>query len=87
MSILLTLDFLSRKFTTNQLSNLTIYTTTFLRSFVLIDIVKNKVSYAINNNKTNSAPGPNGIPPKFIKMAKVVLIPVCIKLYHKCLKE
>ena len=46
-----------------------------------------RVARAINNIKTNSAPGPDGIPPKFIKMAKAVLVPVLTKLYNKCLKE
>ena len=37
--------------------------------------------------KTNSAPGPDGIPLKFIKMPKVVLVPVFTKLYNKRLEE
>ena len=48
---------------------------------MLRDIVENKVACAIDNIKTNSAPGPDGIPPKFIKMSKVVLVPVFTKLY------
>ena len=36
---------------------------------------------------TNSASGPNGIVPKFIKMAKVVLVLVLTKLYNECLVE
>ena len=47
----------------------------------------NEVSCAIDNIKTKSAPGPDGIPPKLIKMAKAVLVPVLTKLYNKCLKE
>ena len=35
----------------------------------------------------NSASGPNGIVPKFIKMAKVVLVLVFTKLYNECLVE
>ena len=53
----------------------------------LLDIVENKVVCAIDNIKTNSAPTPVGIPPKFINMAKVILALVLTKLYNKCLKE
>ena len=48
---------------------------------MLLDIVESEVARAIDNIKTNSAPGPDGIPPKFIKIAKVVLVPVFTKLY------
>ena len=53
---------------------------------MLLDIAESEVARAIDNIKTNSAPGPNCIPPKFIKMARVVLVPVLTKLYNKCLK-
>ena len=52
-----------------------------------LDIVKNEVHCAIDNIKRNSAPGLDGIPPKLIKMAQVVLVPVLSKLYDKCLKK
>ena len=54
---------------------------------MLLDIVKSEVARSIDNIKTNSAAGPEGITPKFIKMAKVVLVPVLTKLYNKCLEE
>ena len=54
---------------------------------MLLDIAENEVACAIDNVKTNSAPGPDGIPPKFIKMSKVILVPVLTKLYNKCLEE
>ena len=71
---------LSKKFTTNQLPNFKIYTAASFQSFMLLDIVESEVARAIDNIKTNSAPGPDGIPPKFIKMAEVVLVPVLTKL-------
>ena len=77
---------LSKKFTINQLSNFKIYTAASLQSFVLLDIVESEVARAIDNIKTNSS-GPNRIPPKFIEMAKVVLVPILTKLYNKCLEE
>ena len=54
---------------------------------MLLHIVENEVACAIDNIKTNSATGPHGIPPKFIKLTEVILIPVLTKLYHKCFKE
>ena len=33
------------------------------------------------------ASGPNSIPQRFIKMARVVLVPILAELYNKCLKE
>ena len=78
---------LSKKFTSNQLSNFKISTASSLQSFMLLDIVKREIARAIDNIKTNFAPGLDGISPKFIKMAKVVSVPVLAKLYNKCLKE
>ena len=54
---------------------------------MLLDIVESEVARANDNIKTNSAPVPDGIPPKFIKLAKKVFVPVLTKLYNKCLKE
>ena len=54
---------------------------------LLLDVVENKVACVIATIeiKTNSAPRPDGIPPKYIKMAQVVS--VLTKLYNKRLKE
>ena len=77
----------SEKFITNLISNFKIYITASLQSLLLLDIVENEVAFAIDNIKTNSAPGSNGISSKFIEMAKVVLVLVLTNLYNKCLKE
>ena len=45
------------------------------------------ISFNKDNIKTNSAPGPNGIPRKFIKMAKLILVLVFTKFYNKCVKK
>ena len=37
--------------------------------------------------KSNPAPGIDGISPKFVKMARVVLTPILTKLYNKCLQQ
>ena len=49
------------------------------------DVIENEVSIAIENLKSNSAPGIDAIPPKFVKMAKMSLTPLLTKLYNKCL--
>ena len=46
-----------------------------------------KLLAQISNIDANSAPGSDGIPPKFIYMAKVVLVFVLTKLYNKCFTE
>ena len=56
---------LSASFTKKQITNFKIYNTASLQSFVLLDNVENEVACAVNNIKTNCAPGPNGILPKF----------------------
>ena len=78
---------LSKKFTTNQLSYFIICNTRSLLNFMLLDIVENEVACATDNIKTNFASGPDGIPPKCIKMVKVVLVSVLTKLYNKYLKK
>ena len=76
-------------------SNLKITSKICLHSFVMYDVTENEVSIAIENLKSNSAPGidsqicenapkflPNSshIPPKFVKMAKMSLTPLLTKL-------
>ena len=50
-----------------------------MRSFTLHKITESEVSLAINDVKSNSAPGTVGISPKFIKMARVVLTSILTK--------
>ena len=78
---------LFKKFIINQLSNFKIHTAASSQSLILLDIVENEVACTVDNIETNSAPGSDGIPAKFIKKTKVVLAPVLTKLYNKCLKE
>ena len=49
------------------------------------DVTENEVSIAIKNLKSNSAPGIDAIPPKFVKMAKMLFTPLLTKLYNKSL--
>ena len=58
-----------------------------MQSFTLHEITESEVSLATSDVKSNSAPGINGISPKFVKMARVVLTPILTKLYIKCLQQ
>ena len=78
---------LSKRFAANQLSNFKIYNAASLQSFMLLDIVENEAVCTINDIKTNSVPGPEGFPTKFIKMTQVVLVSVLMKLYNKYFTE
>ena len=71
--------------TKNGLSK--IHNISCLQSFVLHKISENEVSSCINDIKTNSAHGMDGIPSKFVKMAKCVLVSFFTKLYNICIKE
>ena len=41
-----------------------------LQSYVFQEIDKEEVNFFVNNIKINSAPGSDGIPPRFVKLAK-----------------
>ena len=58
-----------------------------MRSFTLHEITESEASLAISDVKSNSTPGIDGISPKFVKMARVVLTPILTKLYNKCLQQ
>ena len=66
-------------------SNLKITSKSCLHSFVIHDVTENEVYIAMENLKSNSAPGIDAIPPNFVKMAKMLLTPLLTKLYNKCL--
>ena len=63
------------------ISELKNFSKSILQSFILHKFTKSEVSLAINDVKSNSAPGINGIFPEFIKMAKVALAPTFTTLY------
>jgi len=41
----------------------------------------------INDIKTSSASGPDEIPPKFVKIANIIMTPNFTKLYNKCIQQ
>ena len=66
---------------------LTIHSKRCCQSFVLHEITEEEVNTCINNIKSQSAPGLDGISPKFIKLSKVVLTPFLTKLFNKCISQ
>ena len=65
-----------------------------LHSFVMHDVTENDLIllqlyllqlYLVSIAIENSAPGIDAIPPKFVKMAKMLLTPLLTKLYNNCL--
>ena len=71
----------------SDISELKIFSKSIMQSFTLHEITESEVSLAISDVKSNSAPGIDGISPKFAKMARVVLTPILTKLYNKRLQQ
>ena len=74
---------LAKKVNKARDSNLKITSKSCLYSFVIHDVTENEVSIAIENSKSNSVPGIDAIPPKFVKMTKILLTPLLTKSYNK----
>ena len=55
-----------------------------LQSFAFQEIDEEEVNFYINNIKVNSTPGSDGIPPRFVKLAKTILTPLLTKIFYKC---
>ena len=56
-------------------------------TFVLEKIAEEEVSACISKLKTNSSPGIDDIPNRFIKLANVVITPVLTKLLNQCVSQ
>ena len=54
---------------------------------MLHDITPEEVSNCISNIKSCSAPGMDGIPPKFVKLTRRILSPYLAKLFDNCIKQ
>ena len=52
-----------------------------LQSFAFQEINKEEANFCINNIKVNSAPGLDGILPRFVKLAKTILTPLLTKIF------
>ena len=51
------------------------------------EISAQDVSNSIDNSKPHSAPGVDGIFPKFIKLVKPILSPYLASLFNKCIQQ
>ena len=58
-----------------------------MHSFMLHEITPEEVSNCISNIIPYSAPGMDGIPPKFVKLARYILSPYLAKLFNKCIEQ
>ena len=57
-----------------------------MHSFMLHEITPEEVSNCISNNKLYFATDMDGIPPKFVKIARI-LSPYLAKLFNKCIEQ
>ena len=55
--------------------------------FLLHELTPEEVSNCISNIKPYSAPGMDGIPPKFVKLTRGILSPYLGKLFNKCTEQ
>ena len=58
-----------------------------MHSFMLYEITPGEGSYSIFNIKPYSVPGVDGIPPKFVKLARCILFPYLAKLFNKYIEQ
>ena len=58
-----------------------------MHCFMLHEITPEKVSTCISNINPYSALDVDGIPPKFVKLAKCILSPCFAKLFNKCIEQ
>ena len=63
------------------------YSKSCMQSLVMDKITAQDVNNSIDSIKSHSAPGVNGISPKFIKLAKLMLSPYLASLFNKCVLQ
>ena len=68
-------------------SKLVIHSKSCVQSFVFYEITEEEVTRYISTLKTHASPGLDGISPKFVKMAKVVIAPILANLFNKCINQ
>lgn len=78
---------LANKVPNTSNSEFKIFAKSPVHSFVLNEVTENEVSNSIDNLKFRSSPGIDGVPPKYVKMAKVVLSPILTNLFNKCFRD
>ena len=78
---------MSKSIPNTKNSDFKIYSESCLQSFVFQEIEEQEINYCISSIKATSAPGSDNIPPKFVKLAKIVLTPFLTKLFNKCIQQ
>ena len=78
---------MSKKLPFSNSSSFKIHSKSCMKSFLLEEITLEKINFYIDNLKSNSSPGIDDLPPKFIKLAKCILSPHLVILFNKCIKQ
>ena len=73
---------MSKKLPFSNSSSFKIHSKLCMKSFLLEEI-----NFCIDNLKSNSSPGIDDLPPKFIKLAKCILSPHLVIRFNKCIKQ
>ena len=66
---------MSKKLPFSNSSSFKIHSKSGMKSFLLEEITLEEINFYIDNLKSNSSPGIDDLPPKFIKLAKCILSP------------
>ena len=77
---------MSKKLPFSNSSSFKIHSKSCMKSFLFEEITLEEINFCIDNLKSNSSPGIDDLPPKFIKMAKCILSPHLVILFNKCIK-
>ena len=78
---------MSQKLSCSDAFSLKTHSKTCMHSFMLHEITPEEVSNRISKIKPYSAPGMDGIPPKFVKLARCILSSYLAKLFNKCIEQ
>ena len=77
---------MSQKLPCSDAFSFKIHSQLCMHSFMLHEITPEEVNFFPILNPY-SAPGVDGIPPKFVKLARFILFPYLAKLFNKCIEQ
>ena len=78
---------MSKKLSFSISSSFKIHNKSCMQSFLFQEITVEEINLCIVNLKSNSSPGIDELPPKFIKLAKCILSPYLVILFNKCVEQ
>ena len=80
---------MSKKLPFSNSSSFKIHSKSCMKSFLLEKITLEEINFYSDNLKSNSSPGIDDLPPKFIKLAKCILFSHLVILFNtgKCIKQ